>query len=423
MQSASLALQMGRSLQKQQTGFVHYCAESKDGISHDTIPIYENSLFALALFRSRLSDHVLEAKHLIERILAFEKEGDFPTYVHEYPNIANPYLSLHLLPIFFWILHDFSHVIGELKEKLVRMVQQMQLRMKQRNLPAWGQFRMNGFEGKIGPCPTNVFEWGQACISLQIAQKNGAEIESFLMKACQCWHPALSVYVGPYRQRLQEGIFPELTLFDLFMCEWQKHYPERGKLLRPIHLLGALIRPQEIVFDHKPALFVHFQVQEEWPLWICWGEGHTFAMPRRQMKVTGTLEKLWIEPDGEEELGIQLFLNYHPDHQITVNGRKATSFQAGDEVRIDSRGFTLRFSFACEDGTYFGHIFRGNRPGQISCKGKNAFASYDWKIALRTVQAGKKLIQMRVLLEMPKQENQQRFPLHADHYPHIKLPQ
>ena len=67
MRINTLALNMGRKLQKKQTGFVHCCKESEDFVTHDTIPSLENALFALSLFRSRLADNVLEGKALIEK--------------------------------------------------------------------------------------------------------------------------------------------------------------------------------------------------------------------------------------------------------------------------------------------------------------------------------------------------------------------
>ena len=63
MDAINFAVDTGRRMQRKQTGFVHYCNQSEDLTTHDTIPVLENALFALSLFRTRLADNVLEGKN------------------------------------------------------------------------------------------------------------------------------------------------------------------------------------------------------------------------------------------------------------------------------------------------------------------------------------------------------------------------
>ncbi len=60
-----LNLAAAKKRKSAQTGFIHYYPFSLPLEPHDTIPLYENFCYALALLRSRLSDHVLEAKSLL----------------------------------------------------------------------------------------------------------------------------------------------------------------------------------------------------------------------------------------------------------------------------------------------------------------------------------------------------------------------
>lgn len=387
---------MGRQLQKKQTGLIHYCYQSEDPSSHDTVPIYENALFALALFRSRLSDHVLEGKKIIEKILHFEKNGFFPTYLHDYPSIHNTHLILHLLPVFYWVRTDFAHVIGELKEKLEESMERMLKNAKNLSLPAWGKLRLEAFEGKAQALPQSANDWGEALISLQIAEKKGENIDSFIQNISELWDPALSLYIGPKKEAQQEEHYPKLTLLDLFICEWQKKYPARAKIQRPVHLRGVLIRPRELYFEEKPIPCVQIHPSEEWPFMIAWDD-HTFVLAKKGVEISGTAEELICLPSPEgDEMKVSGYLNYHPDHEILVDGGKATTFKLGETVEIRSKGLTILLTFHAEDGQYFGHILRGNRPGQISCVGKEQFASYDWRIALRAVTIGKSPLRLNI---------------------------
>ncbi len=418
MQVISLALAAGRSLQKKQTDFVHYCHESEDLITHDTIPTLENALFALALFRSRLSDHVLEGKAILEKLLAFENGGNFPVYLHEYPAQNDPYLSLRLLPIFYWITVDFSHVVGDLKEKLLRCIDRILERKGE--CPSWAMTRLAAFEGKIGVEPTTIHEWSEALISLQIAQKKGADIEPMLKAALELWHSELSLYIGPAPQRHQWGKDPEITLFDLFMCQWQHKFPQRVSQTHPLHLKGALIRPQEVHFTEKLTPFTHFAPEEESPLFIAW-ENHTFVLAKKQLAVSGSVDELVLTPPADEDMGVNFYFDYDLDHEILIDGKKATVFTASESLTINSKGLKITLRFTAEDGQYLGHIMRGNRPSQHLCRGENAFAAYDWRIVIRTVSLGKSPIHVQV--QWQKLENQQPLPLHASHCPHIESPQ
>src|SRR5580693_298520 len=106
-----LNLAAGRKAQSPQTGYIHLNYETDE--RHDTIPLLENFCFALALLRSRLSEHVLEAKALLEKLLSFEVDGNFPIYLHDFPQCKDRSLGLSLLPIFHWALADFKVALGE----------------------------------------------------------------------------------------------------------------------------------------------------------------------------------------------------------------------------------------------------------------------------------------------------------------------
>ncbi len=425
MHTVDLALQSGRMLQRKQTGFVHFCHQSEDRLTHDTIPVLENALFALSLFRSRLSDNVLEGKGLIEKLLAFEVEGNFPTYLHEYPKCLDPYLGLRLLPVLFWITVDFSHVIGDLKEKLENCINRILAQVDKTDLPDWVQFRLDAFNGKIGSLPKTFYHWSEALISLQLAEKKGADITAILEEVSKLWHPELSLYTGPALRRHQDGHTPELSLFDLFLCQWQKKFPKRAEKLQAVHLRGALIRPLrfELNFPSKPVPYIHFASEEECPLFIAW-ETHTFVLAKRHLQVEGNAKELVLHlGEEEDDIGMNFFLDHHSDHEIFVNGEKATTFEQKDVLEIRSKELLIKLRFSVEDGRYLGVLMRGNRPSQHACRGEDHFTAFDWRIAIRTVSKGKAPIRVHLEVCQQMQESQQPLPLHASHYPHTELSQ
>lgn len=420
MDAINLAVEAGRRLQRKQTGFIHYCNQSEDLTTHDTIPILENALFALSLFRTRLADNVLEGKTIIEKLLAFEVDGNFPTYLHAYPQVTDPYLNLRLLPIFFWIAVDFGHVIGGLKQTLEACTERIIAQAKKSSYQAqWAKFRLDAFEGKIGEFPRTLSEWGEGLISLQLAEKRGAEIDEPIRAAFKLWHPELHLYIGPATRRNQEGHLPELTLFDLFMCQWHKSFSERAAKFAPIHLQGALIRPLRFDIEKGDFAvpFVHFNGEDECPLFIAWQQ-HTFVLARQQLEVKGSAEEVQIQlKEGEE---VNFYFNHHPDHQIFVDGLKATTFRQNEPVEIRSKGLTIALEISAEDGTYMGHILRGNRPSQHWCKGENQFAAFDWQILIRTIIPGNAPMRVRLQVAQQKQANPPQLPLHASHCQHTE---
>src|SRR5262249_17912458 len=103
-----IAYQAGRAFQSDETGFLHLAYHlPEDHIAH-SIPVVENVLFALSLLRLKTQESVLEAKEILEKILHFQADlGNFPLYLHEFPNCRSYFIGADLLPAFYWILHHF----------------------------------------------------------------------------------------------------------------------------------------------------------------------------------------------------------------------------------------------------------------------------------------------------------------------------
>lgn len=273
------ALHAGRSLQSKQTGWVHYYyGESKQPF--DTVPLLENGLFILALFRSRLMEQVQEGKDLLSRLLHFqnfvegESRGNFPVYLHEYPRCTDGAAGLQLLAPFYWILHSFSSVLGTaLKDRLnesVRSILEYTLTEHQRkNFPyffalrlaaaqaafgkLWGkaEWENEGME-KLESLVQNQLEgWsttkqlGEILVGLQMIYPSLANSPWNLLwkRMEETWHFSTGSYVGPSIREWQEGGEPMPNLYDLWGGYFSGQFSHRAKTISPFHLFGALIHP------------------------------------------------------------------------------------------------------------------------------------------------------------------------------------
>ena len=390
-----LNLSAGRSAQSPQTGYVHLHYESED--RHDTIPILENFCFSLALFRSRIADNVLEGKALLEKLLVFETDGNFPVYLHEYPQCKDRDFSLSLLPIFHWLLADFCIALGEplaksLEMLIGRILSHSYKMHAQRPLCSASEFRLKSYfepNTKLSWTPSTPEEWADALISCQITSS-----EEFLERALEKWHPQLCTYIGPQYQNRDE---PRVTLFDLFMGHYYGAYSQRVLRDRTAHLLASLIKPfEEKSIPSEKEVPCHSIAPPSFTL--SWGTPeklNTFffdvksaecILERKGDAIEFTITLPPKNLEGQEAVELAFFTNLIPSQQILIEGAKATTFQLGDTVELLSEGLCIQLEVHLEQGQgqFFGHILRANRPTQ---KGKNLkWETYDWQIALRTIR-------------------------------------
>ena len=313
-----LALRAGRLRQSSKTGFIH---------EGDVIPLLDNYAFALSLLRSRQVDFVLEAKALLEKLLPF----GLSIHLHEFPKESDSYLGRKLYPYLFWILREFSTVLGD---DLRTILQSRLTSLPKPTLPE---------------NPHTPQQWADYLIVCQLENLDPTP-------ALRQWDPNAFAFVGP---QSQEKCEPAVTLYDLFMPQLSRRALED----HPIHIKASVIRPWEnlsLPSDHKTSPY----------LWGSQKYTHSLWVP----------ENLFLpEKDVENEIEFALYLDGHPDHKIMVENQKGTTFHLGDKLQVAH----FEISFEVEgEGSFFGHISRGNRPGQLSA---TKFDAFDWKIALRTV--------------------------------------
>lgn len=346
MKSVELALKAGRLRQSPVTQFVHHCSENSEH-ARDAIPVYENFCFVLTLFRTKTAENVLEGKALLEKLFAFQTPEGFPIYLHEYPLVKSRKLAQKLSVVAGFLLRDFSAVLGELlRAKLQSLIVPLDL--------------IN---------PSSPEEWADFLIRSE--------------ESPQLWDSEALCYTGPQKQDRGE---PAVTLYDLILGEWTGRFSKRALQDHPSHLQASLIYPKTVSVEAP---------KKGW-LRRFWGDGNSThsSLLHSQGQVIEEGDSAIIDlavKEVNDEIEIGYFLNKHPAISFTVNEIKTTTFQLGEKIVATSgnTSFEITFNLAEGEGRFWGHLYFGNRPGQIGCKGPLKHEAFDWIVALRTIERTK----------------------------------
>ncbi len=361
MRLIDLSVNAGRKRQSLRTGFVHHL---------DTIPLFENFCFVLALFRQKTGESVTQGKELIKRLLGFQTEsGNFPCFFHEFPKCKDPHLGLKIAPILCHILEDFDAVLdGSYKEMLACAIKKMikppeNPRFEHRYKALCGK-RPNLKELKIA---RDWFEW---IVSDQLFEKGAA-------------------YPIPFNQTLQA--------FTGYHLAQEKGEPETVPVE---YVLGKAKRLQQ---DHINQLYAaclypfSSSIEEDTP--FTWTEDsrllwkgsslHSLIAPKAIKSKDGFVFDLQgnVEVGRDDLFEACIYADISKETSLFINGQKGTVFHLGDTVTISTPALNIDLRFELEGrGEFCGHISRGNRSGQIALHGENQHEAYDWQIGLRTLK-------------------------------------
>lgn len=276
-QLTDLSLSYGRALVSKQTGFLHFCHEKQEEEAHLSIPVVENFLFALALFRSRMVEQVTEGKELLQKLLHFqnrvegmEGEGNFPVYLHEYPVCKDRFTAVHISFIILSLLKQFSAVLPALlKEELEQAVKRalthawtfaevklpppsvaiklaaasiaMQEILQDKSFHERGQRLIEQLlstqSAELNSCPAAL---GSLLCSLSLISATPLS-DQFCSFSLGMWHQELCCYAGPAFREWQTESEPQVTLYDLFLSTVSGKLSARAMKRTPVHLESVLI--------------------------------------------------------------------------------------------------------------------------------------------------------------------------------------
>ncbi len=216
-------LDWGKKQQSPHTLFVH-----RDH-GHQ-ISLYDNLLYALALLRSKTAESVLEARNLVDKLLAFQIEkgphkGHFPRYLHEFPEAKDLYLPIKLLPVLYQIQREFlGKEITHVMKDLLLLSGQVALTfpyaftwkiMKHllEKEPLEEAFFTEAYERRGN---FHADDWGQILYALSLLPDK-KQAEMFYQEVKDLYHEELGCFVGCAHNEVQEAFRPKRTLLDLFL--------------------------------------------------------------------------------------------------------------------------------------------------------------------------------------------------------------
>ncbi|MBA3602491.1 MAG: hypothetical protein H0W50_02375 [Parachlamydiaceae bacterium] len=482
-QLLELAICCGRGWQSPQTGYIHYFYSQQDESYHHPIPTYENMLFILALFRSRIVENINEGKDLLKKLLRFQSiekgmEGNFPVYLHDYPLCKDSLCGAQIVVPLYWIYKNFNHILGtELKDAVKNSLISLQTyclsRIQEKSAPfpiamkiaagalSVGQMFENETFLKKGEILFNDLvnqsdqtAWNspialsELIIAFQMLSPSLSEnpqLKGFWNHLLATWHPDIGAYCGPGWKEYEWRKEPQVTFYDYFMGYLSSSYSQRCFADHPIQLQAALVHPSD---DRIPSIesktiakpeeyegmirglpwkFVKhpnlvfsllakdnsiFEVQEKAfiPLKILWNTSQRLrsfvcqggCFEKIDFKITKSGKENEIEMyfyfkeveeggvnermENDDEIGF--YLDYHEDTKIAVEKMPANTFKLDEEITFEDENVTIALCFSLHegDGSFLGHLIKGNRPCQRATTGANRFAAYDWHVFLRTIQ-------------------------------------
>lgn len=283
-QLVDMAIQCGRKRQNHQTGFLHHYHQAADEEMHATIPLVENFLFALALMRSRTIENINEAKVLLEGLLHFQNSakseigcGNFPIYMHEYPQCKDRFTAVQIALAVYWILKLFHQVLGiELKRRLEDSFLSMLMHVLKAHTEKPASYSTALKIGALCQAGGGLLERsdlesaGKNILDQLLVQSDrmawccpatiGAMLSALtLLYPClsdspwslfwkhveDTWHQGICCYAGPPFKEWQEKEEPQVTLYDLFLGYLSGEFSFRALRDSIVHLEGALIPPYE----------------------------------------------------------------------------------------------------------------------------------------------------------------------------------
>lgn len=314
----------GRILQSSQTGFVHYCYRQLDYPTNDTIPLVENFQFALALMRERTAESFAEAKTLIDKLLHFQDlSGNFPVYLHEYPECKDRWLVASILPVFVWIIRHFPAVLaGALRDRFQQSVQKALdycLTLRADKLPVHVGVKIACSAHALGKVwqrsdlvqladawlsellvqaeDPNYSGWyvpqtlaeTLASLDLVYSDLSSSPWKAVWQQAFRFWHPTLLSYVGPGFRDYQYSEQPEVTLLDLYVGFHVGHYAYRALVTGPHLLAASILHPADSAIPPE-ALPSHLSGTVE---------GRRWDLLKEQTWTFSVLEKQHADPSRD----------------------------------------------------------------------------------------------------------------------------
>lgn len=399
------ALKAAEAFTAPSTGLIHYHYENSD-LNYTTIPLYTNALHALALFRSKSVERFKQGRELLTHLLAYEVDGCFPVYLHEYPTARHRNWGVNFLPIFYWVLKEYKkylnkELVSQLESAVSRILERSEKEEKERPLPKRLRSQILAFKGDIKALdwmPQSSSEWGYYFVASEMLHAEGVDVTEGLEQCRAVWHPAIGTYIGNSTYEKQAFYWEKQGYFHLAMSEWYGKPLAKERSNTLLFLQGALYQGFNPVPETSESETVWFQQKavDDRILEVKW-ENYNLACEEFDGNVTQSPIERGVQyafqlaekelPFDKDIAEIELYLNLLPNTEVLIEGEKGTVFELEDRVFIETptKQVSLKFSLENGEGVFLGHLARKNRPSQKSKDPAAPFRAYDHLIYLQSV--------------------------------------
>lgn len=433
-----LSIAAFRKKRSEQTGFIHLFYHAKEETADVAIPLVENFLYAWTLLRSRTVENIAEAKNLLERLRHFVQGGNFPVYLHEFPECKDRMVGIQIGAILQALLPPFQQVLGqELRDQLTELCKILTAHAwkihQERPLPFTYALRLACTAKALGLTGADAFletlrlndgrsAWtspaamGEMLAALYSVYPSlhHSPWRAFWDHIQETWHRPTCSYVGPGLQEFQVGFEPQVTLYDLYLGMLAGQFSKRVFMEGPHLYQVAWVLPNEDMLREKnelPYAYALVPRKKGWnpatdrsfhPLKLVWGtperlhtlvcqggncESSSWSAHDEQMELIFDLGTPPNSEDRENAREVCFFLDFAEEHRWVFAGQRSTTFKIEDEIILEhpQLKLSLRFKVLEGEGQWMGHLMRGNRPAQLALKGAARYNAYDWQLFLRAV--------------------------------------
>lgn len=416
--------------QSDETGFLHVDPSVKPYKRSDSISLSLNFLYCLLLLRTKDRAHIEKAIQILDQLLHFQSQnkeslGNFPVYIHEYPNCKRYFEVIDCLFPLYWIHKEFSSIFeATLRERLqgallngiqylarldqdkeysyLLSVQRAALlaaiakRLDENDLKRRGEELLLR-QAKRGPMPCwgSPRSLGKILCALELCPDQLSEWKLFWSYLQQSWVESFCAYNGPGLFEFFERDRQEPSLYHFYMEgltreEMRLHY-------HPLTLLeGELIRYREAYqenLDSQVNFLGEFQFQSQassyfassffnldltrwektggyYPFKLLLANRERYDSFMMQMgqhtKIRSVVEGEWlIEIDPQEEIDLAFFFNQSSTATLLADGQRVTAFKLNQKVSIPFESHTLILTASDAPEQIWGQVMQDNRRTQM----------------------------------------------------------
>lgn len=448
----------------EETKLLHLHPDQNKNEKIEAISIALNLTYCLFLFRLKERSSIEKGLSELKHLLFFQSplkefQGNFPTYLHQYPFCDRQFEVLDCLFPLFWILKDFHSIMDlslqkQIEESVFLALNSLQDRFLQQNYSfrltlqlaslfhAYGQWYQNEswvkaalstFESLSQKNEVDLWssprELSKLILACSLMEKQQLKRFSFLLDYFKVyWHEGLLAYQGPSCPEFFVSEDPEFTLYHLLMeykvtQEISKKASFTQSLYAELFLestfMDELKAPstsqsqltKTICQKEDYALSWINQPKEKWvktggvyPFKLLFLDSnkclHTFVL---QMGSYVHIQKLSenefifeFEAKEEEELEIEFFWDLAAKASIHIGEQCASMFEANQVCSIQFD--TLTVSLQIKEGfeNMWGHLVHKNRRSQLK---ESLHHSFDKHLYYRSTVSYPRNIKCHLFIE------------------------